>query len=1044
MGIGFKFGKQIMFATLLSTFLFGCGSESEPIKLKNEGMVKLIVNFAEGGAVTVSPTNVTCVESCILDLKEDLGVTLTALPNEGYSFEGWYGDCTDLEACTFKMSEERTVLAIFTKKDIDVIPEDEIKILSTEVIGEGEINLSVGGLTCVSRCDFELAKDTRVSIGITSSDGYSFAGWGGDCTGLDSCIITMSDIKSVTATFEKIIIEPISYTFSVEANGNGTLSLQDGKWTCEDNCAFSFDKDTEIHVNAIADNGYKFDSWGGDCSGIGSCVVTLSSKKSVSALFSSTACSSRAALVSTSFEHEYPYHSSAMVIDEVLSSFVVKNSTSNQVTDQAVSMVFPVEYGKYFNVGDFYILDSGGKIVPAQFNVLNRWWAKDRSLRHIQIHFNTDISAYATGDSATGVASFTLNSGIKNIEPENPVCITETQDEIQVSNGLTQIKIEKSPFRIITPAGELKSIFTTEAGIKEESFNHSNIKFEIEENGAQRTVVKASSLTDYVSDTEIKHGWAIRFYMTSNSEEVQFDFQLQNSAINTDYSGPLYYQSHELVLDNSGSTSVTELKAENMNGDMIITNLSGSLGSPNVNVYFRDFWQKFPQGLSTSVDGKMTVELYPEWSKQFLDRDFSDVDIYWLDDMRQSYQELLFDFSKDSITDGAKLTFQSPPVGVIPQEYYNQTSVTMELGGLMPLSDVPIETGRSTIYSSYGFDAEDMVWPFVYGHTNYGLDVRRKRATNMTGSLPYSYRQFWISGNPKDYYTAKTASDAELNVRPQWLSSYTHDADYSLIQPTANPYGGDTWRDFRGHGASTLKKPYMDGTSKVSHPRDDQHAWFYHMEQAYLMTGSKWSKDWFVWMAEYKKAYLQKLDPWPDMSNRSQGHNVSIGVSAYRITGNAGLGAILSSYVDNEVVPYLLAPHNITTGYLDSSDPAAATFQQGFLMKSLIDIYYEFPNQEKAVEVIGHSVYWNLIYARYSYYKSVTNYIVSSGGDGTGQVFVDVAAWYSYHTKEHIYAEDAIEYVTNGIGGGKPYGSWGDWTGGYQSHLYNYYLQSLD
>ena len=43
--------------------------------------------------------------------------------------------------------------------------------------------------------------------------------------------------------------------------------------------------------------------------------------------------------------------------------------------------------------------------------------------------------------------------------------------------------------------------------------------------------------------------------------------------------------------------------------------------TPNVNVFMRDFWQRFPNGLKVSNNGKVNIEFYPAWSKQFFNKE---------------------------------------------------------------------------------------------------------------------------------------------------------------------------------------------------------------------------------------------------------------------------------------------------------------------------------------------------------------------------------------------------------------------------------------
>ena len=751
---------------------------------------------------------------------------------------------------------------------------------------------------------------------------------------------------------------------------------------------------------------------------------------------------------------EYAYNNPANAgskLETLLTDFDVKESSGKGATNYPVSMVFPVEQGMFFHPGDFHIKNSAGEVIPAQFNVINRWWAQDRSLRHIQAHFNVDIEPYTTGAATTGLEKFTLYAGNGNIKPNNSVCTTETETEIVLDNGLVDITITKktltSPLTITTPAGQLKSLFVNEAGEDDYSFDHDNISIELEEIGYLRTVVKISSLTHYVSPTVIKHGWAVRLYMYANSDKVKVDFQLQNSALNTTFSAPLYFESHQLILDDSGSTESQLIKADSIDGDKISSGLSGAISTSKVKVFFRDFWQKFPQGLSTKADGNLSIELWPSWSKQFLSKVFAESDLYWLDDMKQTYKEVLLDFSINTETDyidTVARNFQYSPVATLPQAYYAKTRVTLEMGGYFPTFPIRSKdtTERLPKYTASDFSTPVFTGQFQFGLDNYGLDLARKTATNSTGGTPYSERKFLLTRNPKDYYQAQIFAEAEMNIRPQWASGYTFENNHSDLNLTANPYGGSTWRSFLGTSKPTLTRDYLEGSNQAANPRDDQHAWFYHIEHAYLMSGNKWIKDWYQFMAEFKQVYLQELDPFTDRSNRSEGHNLSVALSAYKITNNEALGELLKNYVSTIHNKYVLAPHNISVGSITKDNPGTAIFQQAYLKKPFIELTYEFPDQDRTLELIKNSVEWNYNYANFSYYTSVLGNEVATNTSGTSAAYVDVAMWYSLSSNEPKYAEHAINFVQLGVNGVKPYGWFTFWIGQYESQLYNYYLQN--
>lgn len=74
-------------------------------------------------------------------------------------------------------------------------------LLTVVTSGTGTVTSSPEGITCGTDCTHEYPQGTLVTLTATPSDGATFAGWSGDCTGA-TCVVTMDGAKSVTATFE--------------------------------------------------------------------------------------------------------------------------------------------------------------------------------------------------------------------------------------------------------------------------------------------------------------------------------------------------------------------------------------------------------------------------------------------------------------------------------------------------------------------------------------------------------------------------------------------------------------------------------------------------------------------------------------------------------------------------------------------------------------------------------------------------------------------------------------------------------------------------
>ena len=105
---------------------------------------------------------------------------------------------------------------------------------------------------------------------------------GGACSGSGSCQVTMDDNKTVSATFTEVASE---HTLTVSVTGNGSVTSSPSGINCGNDCEETYAADTQVTLSAAPETGYRLQSWGGDCSGNTSCVVTMDSAQSVTATF---------------------------------------------------------------------------------------------------------------------------------------------------------------------------------------------------------------------------------------------------------------------------------------------------------------------------------------------------------------------------------------------------------------------------------------------------------------------------------------------------------------------------------------------------------------------------------------------------------------------------------------------------------------------------------------------------------------------------------------------------------------------------------------
>lgn len=181
-------------------------SEEKEINVSMDGDKNITARFEElnytldvevqgKGSVSVDPGG--------YEYQEGTNVTISATPQEGWSFSRWEGDLQGSDAETnLIMNESKTATAVFK--------EDPPFNLTVETSGEGEVDIDP---------DKE-EYDDGVDVQLTASpdDGWEFVEWFGDYEGTeDEITVDMNSSKLITANFEE-----------VETGGGGSGSSSGG------------------------------------------------------------------------------------------------------------------------------------------------------------------------------------------------------------------------------------------------------------------------------------------------------------------------------------------------------------------------------------------------------------------------------------------------------------------------------------------------------------------------------------------------------------------------------------------------------------------------------------------------------------------------------------------------------------------------------------------------------------------------------------------------------------------------------------------------
>jgi hypothetical protein len=253
-----------------------CGDGLRCFMAACAGTRRLAVTTA-GGLVLSEPAGISCNPTCEAEFPEGQGVTLTAQPFVGSSFQGWSGDCAGAEpTCTVNMDADRAVQASFLQ---DAFP------LEVQVRGNGlgRVTSDPPGVDCTQDCNRAFDRGETVTLTASPESGFEFEGWGGDCSGgSTTCTLVLDGPRQVVARF---VVPQRNLEVQLEGPGAGTVQSSPSGISCAPDCSADFDLGTEVELTASAAASNTFAGWGGDCSGMGACTVTLDGDRTVTARF---------------------------------------------------------------------------------------------------------------------------------------------------------------------------------------------------------------------------------------------------------------------------------------------------------------------------------------------------------------------------------------------------------------------------------------------------------------------------------------------------------------------------------------------------------------------------------------------------------------------------------------------------------------------------------------------------------------------------------------------------------------------------------------
>jgi hypothetical protein len=261
--------------------------------------IHLEVLTTGNGTVTGGPIN--CPDACSADflVPPFAEITLTA---SSPGFKGWSGACREAETsqtCSIPLSGGDVVGAWFEPADSppDIVPPRIPVRLQVKKTGNGQGTVSSmrssfsETISCGSGrgCDAFFKQGETARLVADPSVGSRFAGWktpGDLCSASLNCRFEVTRVSRLEANFERTQPPPDkTLTLTKAGRGTGTVSSSPAGISCGSTCAHAFKHGTTVRLTAIALARSRFAGWSGTCSGTGSCTLTMSADRSVTATF---------------------------------------------------------------------------------------------------------------------------------------------------------------------------------------------------------------------------------------------------------------------------------------------------------------------------------------------------------------------------------------------------------------------------------------------------------------------------------------------------------------------------------------------------------------------------------------------------------------------------------------------------------------------------------------------------------------------------------------------------------------------------------------
>lgn len=237
------------------------------------------------GNGTILIDDTSCSNRCNGVYEEGSQVHLMpiSIPETGYGFAGWSGDCSGASDCLLLMDVDKNVTADFV-----VLPKYPLSVSRSRY---GIVTNDYGNINCGSgfiSCQAPYFKGSTAKLSATPNNGYYLKAWI-NCTEIkdEACLVKIAKPKMTV----RPIFSPLpKYKLTIVKSKYGSIVSNPAGLKCGSQvrkCSAKFTTGTGVTLTLKPLTGHTYIGWSGACEGVTSdtCTIEMDAPKTVGAIF---------------------------------------------------------------------------------------------------------------------------------------------------------------------------------------------------------------------------------------------------------------------------------------------------------------------------------------------------------------------------------------------------------------------------------------------------------------------------------------------------------------------------------------------------------------------------------------------------------------------------------------------------------------------------------------------------------------------------------------------------------------------------------------